>query len=181
MKIIITESQYRFLVENTSEIDNILDKMNEIGYENLKNDEKMTLKQYSEWLNSGKKGDFMGKNTQNNDDFDKNTGNKYTTILKDNSDFSFTYDYSDILDNENIYYGSVEWDGESWYGLVATDKKGYLTDFDFISDQTMFYHYDNSKSTNIEDKPKEKRLQDSLGTLIHEVKFFFEDEIIPSL
>jgi hypothetical protein len=168
-------------VENTSEIDKILDKMNEIGYENLKNDEKITLKQYSEWLNSGKKGDFMDKNTQNNDDFDENTGNKYVTTLKDNSDLSFTYDYSDILDDENIYYGTVEWDGESWYGLVATDKKGYLTDFDFISDQTMFYHYDSTKTTDIEDRPKEKRLQDSLGNLIHEVKFFFEDEIIPSL
>jgi hypothetical protein len=43
MKIVITESQYRFLVENTQEIDKILDKMGEIGYENLENEEKMTL------------------------------------------------------------------------------------------------------------------------------------------
>ena len=31
-------------MENTTEIDQILDKLGEIGYENLENDEKMTLK-----------------------------------------------------------------------------------------------------------------------------------------
>ena len=49
MKIIITESQYRFLVENTQEIDQILEKIGKIGYENLENEEKMTLNRYSEW------------------------------------------------------------------------------------------------------------------------------------
>jgi hypothetical protein len=67
MKIVITESQYRFLVENIEIIDDILDKMGEIGYENLENDEKMTLNRYSEWLNSGKKGDFMDEITPKND------------------------------------------------------------------------------------------------------------------
>ena len=63
MKIIITETQYRFLVENTQEIDQILEKISKIGYENLENEEKMTLNRYSEWLNGGKKGDFNPKNT----------------------------------------------------------------------------------------------------------------------
>jgi hypothetical protein len=74
MKIIITESQYRILIENTQIIDDILDKMNEIGYENLENDEKITLNKYSEWLNSGKKGDFMGQITPKNDDFEDKVG-----------------------------------------------------------------------------------------------------------
>jgi len=92
MKIIITESQYRFLVENTTEIDQILDKMNEIGYENLENSEKSTLNQYSEWLNSGKKGEFNPQNTPKNtdfegknDDFNGKVGDEYTTYLKDGS------------------------------------------------------------------------------------------------
>jgi len=69
MKIVITESQYQKLVENIEIIDDILDKMGEIGYENLENDEKMTLNRYSEWLNSGKKGEFMGEITPKNTDF----------------------------------------------------------------------------------------------------------------
>lgn len=68
MKIIITESQYRFLVENTTEINHILDKISEIGYENLENDEKSTLNRYSEWLNSGKKGEFIPQNTSKSND-----------------------------------------------------------------------------------------------------------------
>jgi len=70
MKIVITESQYQKLVENIEIIDNILDKLGKIGYENLENDEKMTLNRYSEWLNSGQKGEFMGEITPKNTDFE---------------------------------------------------------------------------------------------------------------
>ena len=40
MKIIITESQYKFLVENQEVVDRILDKISEVGYESLSIDEK---------------------------------------------------------------------------------------------------------------------------------------------
>lgn len=181
MKIIITESQYRFLVENSQEIDNILDKMNEFGYENLENDEKMMLKDYSEWLNQGKKGDFTPKKHQKVGDFDEKMGKKWKKQLMDGSDFTFTFDYFDVLDNEYLFYGLVNWDGEDWYGLIATDNKGNLTEIDFISEQTTFSTYnldDNDKNIN---QQKEKRLQESLGKLIHQVKFFFEEEVIPEL
>ncbi len=87
MKIIITESQYRFLVENTTEINKILDKLGEIGYENLENEEKMTLNAYSEWLNKGKKGDFTPQNTPKNTDFDDKSGEKWTRTLQDPGNF----------------------------------------------------------------------------------------------
>jgi hypothetical protein len=43
MKILITESQYRFLVENTAEINQILDKISKSGYDSLSKYEKRRL------------------------------------------------------------------------------------------------------------------------------------------
>jgi len=181
MKIIITESQYRFLVENTQEIDQILDKMGEIGYENLENNEKMTLNKYSEWLNSGQKGEFMTQNDQEMGKWEGKIGEEYTTHLEDGSEFSFRFDYEDILDDENLYYGSVNWHGEEWIGLIATDKKGNLTEIDFVLDQDSFQTYDSDDDLAGYDESKEKRLTDELKDQAARVKFFFEEEVIPTL
>jgi len=181
MKIVITESQYRILVENTQIIDNILDKMNEIGYENLENEEKMVLNKYSEWLNSGKKGDFMSEITPKNDDSEVSVGDEYSTFLKDGSEFSFIFDYDEITNSENLYFGVVTWHNEEWVGLIATDKKGNLTEIDFTLDQDSFQTYDSDDEFAGYDEDQEKRLQDELGNDIHQVKYFFQEEVIPNL
>ncbi len=162
--------------------------MNEIGYENLENNEKDTLNQYSEWLNSGKKGEFNPQNTPKNneiggenDDFDGKTGEEYTTYLRDGSEFSFRYDYADILNDENIYYGSVKWHGEEWIGLIATDKRGDLMEIDFVLDTDGFQTYDSQDDIAGYDEEKEVRLQLELGNDIHQVKYFFQEEVIPNL
>ena len=181
MKIIITESQYRFLLENTIEIDQILDKMNEIGYENLENEEKMTLNKYSEWLNSGKKGEFNPKNNDKNRDFEGKVGDEFTTYLRDGSEFSFMFDYSDIFETEELYFGSVKWHGKEWFGLISVDKKGNLTEIDFTLDQD-FQTYDSDDELSGYDEEFEKRIQDELDERdLVQVKYFFEEEVIPHL
>ena len=181
MKIVITESQYRILKENIEIIDNILDKMGKIGYENLKNDEKMTLNRYSEWLNSGQKGEFMGEITPKNDDFGAKVGEEYTTNLRDGSEFSFMFDYSDVLENENLYHGSVKWQEQEWFGLIATDKKGNLKEIDFVLDQDL-ESYDADDEFAGYDEENEKRLQDEMDKKdLAQVKYFFMEEVIPYL
>jgi hypothetical protein len=181
MKIVITESQYRILMENTVKIDQILDKLGEIGYENLENEEKMTLNRYSEWLNSGQKGEFMGEMTPKNDDYDAKIGEEYTTNLRDGSEFSFMFDYEDLLDNENLYHGTVKWHGEEWIGLIATNKSGKLTEMDFIKDYDALQSYDLDDEMGGYDEGKEVRLQNELGNDLHQVKYFFQEEVIPGL
>jgi hypothetical protein len=105
MKIILTESQYRVLTENTVEINQILDKIGKFGYENLENDEKLTLNQYSEWLKTGKNGEFTPKSVDfesKNNNFKGKIGEEYSTFLPDGSEFSFKYDYSEILNKEKF-------------------------------------------------------------------------------
>ena len=160
-------SKRRYLVENYPIINNILDKMNEYGYSNLENDEKIILNKYSEWLNSGKKGDFEEIINPKTIDFGQKEGNKYTTILSDDSEFVFKYDYTDEFEGEDVHYGVVYWDNREWMGLFATDKKDRITEIDFV--------YDEDYSGN------EERLTDALGKHIHQVKMFFEDEVLPNL
>jgi hypothetical protein len=181
MKIVITESQYRILIENTVKIDQILDKLGEIGYENLENEEKITLNRYSEWLNSGQKGEFMGEITPKNDDYDPKIGEEYTTNLRDGSEFSFMFDYEDLLDDENLYHGTVKWHGEEWIGLIATNKSGKLTEMDFIKDYDALQSYDEDDEMGGYDEGKEVRLQNELGNDLHQAKYFFQEEVIPSL
>ena len=184
MKIIITESQYRFLVENTTEIDQILEKIGKIGYENLENEEKIVLNRYSEWLNGGKKGDFNPKTSDfegKTPDFEGKEGEEYTTYLPDGSEFSFKYDYSDILNSEDIHYGSVKWHGEEWVGLIVTDKEYNLTELDFVLDTDGFQTYDSNDENAGYDESKESRLQFALGNDIHQVKYFFQEEVITNL
>lgn len=184
MKIIITESQYRFLVENTQEIDQILEKIGKIGYENLENEEKITLNRYSEWLNGGKKGNFNPKNTNfegKTPDFEGKEGEEYTTYLRDGSEFSFKYDYSDILTDEILHYGSVKWHGEEWVGVIVTDKNQSLTEIDFVLESNGYQTYDSDDEFAGYDEKKEIRLQNELGDDIHQVKYFFQEEVITNL
>lgn len=181
MKIIITESQYRFLVENTQEIDQILDKMSEIGYENLKNDEKMTLNSYSEWLNSGKKGEFTPQNTQKNTNFEDKSGEKWTRTLQDGSEFTFQFEYDEIEDVAKLYFGTVYWGGTEWAGCIVVDDDNTLGMLDFVEDTGDYQTYDITDPFSKPDGNNDRYLANELGKLLDEVEYFVEEEIIPDL
>ena len=181
MKIIITESQYRFLVENTQEIDQILDKMGENGYESLSNDEKMTLKSYSEWLNKGEKGEFSPQNTPKNTDFDDKSGEKWTRTLQDGSEFTFKYEYDEVEDEVKLYFGIVYWGGTEWVGCIVVDDDGSLGMLDFVEDTGDYQTYDITDPFTRPEGKKDRYLINELGNLISEVEYFVEETIIPDL
>ena len=181
MKIIITESQYRFLVENTQEIDQILDKMSENGYESLSNDEKMTLKSYSEWLNKGEKGEFTPQNTPKNTDFDDKSGEKWTRTLQDGSEFTFKYEYDEVEDEVKLYFGIVYWGGTEWAGCIVVDDDGSLGMLDFVEDTGDYQTYDITDPFARPEGKEDLYLINELGNLISEVEYFVEETIIPDL
>jgi len=195
MKILITEAQYQFLVENYKIVDDILEKIQDFGINSLDNEEKSVLNTYSEWLKGGKKGDFMDlirpktdENEPKYDDFDDDdevyqmhSTDQFTTILADNSKFTFIYDYSEILNHENLHFGLVKWNNDEWYGLISTDKMGDLKEIDFASEKDGFQTYTKGEKGQGYDENKQKRLQDSLGNLLPETIYFFNEEVIPNL
>lgn len=111
MKIIITEEQHRILLENIQIIDDILDKISQDGYENLDPEDLSTLNRYTEWLKSGKKGEFISDLSDEDQESNNKEGQDYTTYLKDGSEFSFRYDYTENENSETLFYGSVKWHG----------------------------------------------------------------------
>lgn len=181
MKIIITESQYRFLVENTQEIDQILDKMSEIGYENLENEEKMTLNAYSEWLNKGEKGEFIPQNTPKKTDFDDKSGEKWTRTLQDGSEFTFQYEYDELENDVELYFGIVYWGGTEWVGCIVVDEDNRLGMLDFVEDTGNYETYDITDPFSRPEGNNDRYLANELGSLSDEVEYFVEEEIIPDL
>lgn len=195
MKILITESQYQFLVENYKIVNDILEKIQDFGMESLDNEEKRILNTYSEWLKGGKKGYFedliypkSDENEPKYTDFDDDdevyqaeSTDQFTTILADNSKFTYIYEYSELLNNENLHFGIVKWDDIVWSGLIATDKMGDIKEIDFVSDEDDFQTYNKGEEGQGYDKTKETRLQDSLGNLLPETIHFFNEEVIPNL
>ena len=181
MKIIITESQYRFLVENTQEIDQILDKMGEIGYENLSFEEKQTLNDYSEHLKSGKKDEFKVNLGQNEPEFDDKSGEKWSKKLADGSEFTFKYEYDEVDGDIKMFFGIIYWGGTEWVGCIVVDDDGSLGMLDFVEDTGDYQTYDITDPFGKPEGKEDLYLINELGNLISEVEYFVEETIIPDL
>lgn len=181
MKIIITEEQHRILLENIQIIDDILDKINQDGYEKLGPEDLSTLNRYTEWLKSGKKGEFISDLSDEDQESNNKEGQDYTTYLKDGSEFSFRYDYTETENSETLFYGSVKWHGEEWVGLVSCDEKNSVTDIDFVLDTDSFQSYGSEDEFKSYDQGQEKRLKKELEGDYHQVKWFFQEKVIPKL
>ena len=78
--------------------------------------------------------------------------------------FTFSEEYEE--NGETIYFGEITWRGDEFLGEIATDKRGYIIDYDFYS---VF-------DENV-------RLQDVLNEygIEAEVMNFFAEEVIPEL
>lgn len=165
MNIIITESQYRILLENQEEVDRILDKISDGGYESLSIDEKRYLDAFSK--HEGRPDDFINPSEKN----DEREGEKFTSSFEHIPTIEFVFDYEEQNDDETALYGTIQFRDKEYIGGLFLNKNGRLIDFDF---------YDiNEEPTSIHDNVG--RFQDDIEGIEHEVKMFFEDEVIPSL
>ena len=165
MNIIITESQYRILLENQEEIDRILDKISDGGYESLSTDEKRYLDAFSK--HEGRPDDFVDPS----ESYDEREGEKFTSSFNHIPKIEFVFDYEEQTENETEVYGTKFYQDQEYIGGLFLNKMGYLIDFDF---------YDiNEEPKSINDEVG--RFQDEIEGIENEVKMFFEDEVIPSL
>lgn len=165
MNIIITETQYYRLVESQDEIDRILDKISDVGYDFLSIDEKKYLDAFSK--HEGSPDDFVDPL----DRYDEREGEKFTSSFNHIPKIEFVFDYEDQNENEIALYGTIYYNDKEYIGGLFLNKLGHLKDFDF---------YDiNEEPKSIHDDVG--RFQDEIEGIEHEVRMFFEDEVIPSL
>jgi hypothetical protein len=165
MNIILTESQYRILLENQEEVDRILDKIGHGGYESLSVDEKRYLDSFSK--HKGRPDEFVDPS----ESYDNREGEKFTSSFNHIPKIEFVFDYEEQNEDETTLYGTIYFKDKEYIGGLFLNKMGHLIDFDF---------YDiNEDPKSIHDDVG--RFQDEIEGMKHEVKMFFEDDVIPAL
>lgn len=160
MKYIISESQL-VMLENKNYVDSLLDKISEKGFDSLSIDEKKYLKHYSEHTSKGGNPDEFVNPSEVYDD-------REGTIIEDTiSGLPIRFTFSEESNNQYGigYYGEIQFDGDEYLGVIISDERGNLVDYDFYSVLS----------------DEDVRLQDNVEGLEHEITNFFSEKVIPSL
>jgi hypothetical protein len=161
MKLIITESQLKYIIKEN--VDEILDRINDVGFENLTPSEKRKLNYYQQHLEKG--GSERNFNYSDEPDIDERSGKRFETIIEGNP-LVFTFSEKTQNEYDEIeYYGDITYRGNEYIGGIFTDHNGFLIDFDF---------YDSLDNES-------KRLQDIIKKGRSKLDSFFQNEVISSL
>jgi hypothetical protein len=83
----------------------------------------------------------------------------------------FIFDDEEVEGDQTILHGTIEFRDKSYWGVLIVNKLGHLIDLDFVDSD-----YDMLPSDDEVD-----RFQNHIEGMEHEVKTFFEDEVIPNL
>jgi hypothetical protein len=160
MKYLITESQL-VMLENRNYVDSLLDKISEKGFDSLSIDEKKYLKHYSEYTSKGGNPDEF---VDPSEVYDEREG----MIIDDYiSGLPIQFTFSEESDNQYGigYYGELQFDDNEYLGVIISDERGNLVDYDFYSVLS----------------DDDTRLQDNIEGLEHEISVFFSEKVIPEL
>lgn len=164
MKFIITQKQYQILKEN---LDDVLDLYSKKGRgEKLKPSEMDVLRAFDKFQKKGGDPEDFVFNQDDVYDTDEREGMKFKYDLKGRP---FTFEFSEeMVDNGEVgYYGEVTLNGDEFLGVIVTDERGYLLDYDFYSTLSD----DDVRLQNIlKDENSESEIQN-----------FFQEEVIPTL
>ena len=148
------------------DFDRILDFYKKVKHgEKLKPSEEAMMRSFKKHVdNGGGAEDFIYDEDQDIS-YDEREGQKFKFERGGMSlVFTFSEEYED--NGETIYFGEIKYMGDEFLGEIATDKRGYIIDYDFYS---VF-------DENV-------RLQDLLRDNGNESEImnFFAEEVIPEL
>jgi hypothetical protein len=130
MKIIITENQYKRLVENFDQVLDLFSKKKR--GEELKPSENDILRSFEKHTKKGGNPEDFVFNQDDLYDVDEREGMRFKYNLKGRP---FRFEFSEEIEkgDEIEYYGEVTFMGDEFLGVIVTDKRGYLIDYDFYS------------------------------------------------
>lgn len=164
MKFIITQKQYNLLKES---LDDVLDLYSKKSKgETLRPSEMDMLRAFDKHQKKGGNPEDFVFNQDDVYDVDEREGMKFKYNLKARP---FTFEFSEEMGNndEVEYYGEVTFNGDEFLGVIVTDKRGYLSDYDFYSTLSD----DDVRLQNIlKDEDSDAEIQN-----------FFQEEVIPAL
>ncbi len=130
MKILITEDQYKRLIENFDQVLDLFSKKRR--GETLKPSENDILRSFEKYTKKGGNPEDFVFDQDDVYEIDDREGMKFKYNLKGRP---FKFEFSEEIDkgDEIEYYGEITFMGDEFLGVIVTDKRGYLIDYDFYS------------------------------------------------
>ncbi len=113
--------------------------------------------------------DYDSNEDYSNGDYDTKEG---MVVKGEISTLPIKFTYSEEKENENgeiEYYGEIQFNGDEYFGVIATDKRGYLIDVDFYS----VLSDDDIRIQNV--------MKDMNSSIYYEFEHWLDSEVIPSL
>lgn len=150
----------------TENFDRILDlynkKKNNID---LKPSEQTMMKAFQKFVNQGGNAEEFVYSDEESYDIDEREGE---TFEYDGFEMPLVYTFSEEFEenNEINYFGEVKFEDNEFLGVITTDKRGYITGYDFYSVL--------DEEPRLQDILKDMQIED-------EVMNFFAEEVIPTL
>jgi hypothetical protein len=168
-KIIVTESQMKFIIENEDYINQLIDKIGQSGRDSL----TVSEKKYLEGLSSheGPLKYYQGPADEYSM-YDYQRGERIKSNLPNIPEMEFKYDYQEVDKesgkNEILIFGSIFFGGEEYYGYIAATPDGNLVEYEFQIGEIGYDLLDDYEN-----------LMDELQGLEHEFEAFLEESVIP--
>jgi hypothetical protein len=187
MKVKITEEQFKLIMDALEDMskeqlydfyqteqdellsesfDRVLDMYQKIrSGETLKPTERAMMNAFKRFVDKGGNAEEFEYSDEEDYDIDEREGERFKW---DRVGVPLVYTFSEEIekDGEIEYFGEITFNGDEFLGVIVTDKRGYLLDYDFYS---VF-----DENVRLKDVLEEMDLD-------AEITNFFSEEIIPNL
>ncbi len=155
--------QQEMISEN---FDRILDLYQKVKKgEELRPSEQTMMKAFKKFVDKGGNAEDFEYSDEEDYDIDEREGEKFKWEKWDKP-LVFTFSEENEENGEIEYFGEITFNGDEFLGVISTDKRGYITDYDFYS---VF-----DENVRLRDTLKEMGIE-------AEIMNFFAEEIIPTL
>lgn len=148
--------------------DKILDLYNKRkDGETLRPSEETMMRSFKKFIDKGGNAEeFIYDDRGSDYDIDEREGEKFVWE-NHGMKLTFTFSNEEEINDEIEYYGEITYMEDEFLGVISTDKRGYITDYDFYSVLS----------------DEDVRLQNILkkSGLESEIINFFSEEVIPNL
>jgi hypothetical protein len=134
--------------------------------ETLRPSEETMMRSFKKFIDKGGNAEEFVYDEESDYDIDEREGERFVW-KKNGTPLVFTFSNEGENDGEIEYYGEITYMGDEFLGVIVTDLRGYLIDYDF-------YSVLSDEDVRLQDILKEAGIE-------AEIMNFFAEEVIPTL
>lgn len=134
--------------------------------ETLRPSEETMMRSFKKFIDKGGNAEEFVYDEASDYDIDEREGKRFVW-KKYGTPLTFTFSNEEENDGEIEYYGEITYMGDEFLGVIVTDPRGYLIDYDF-------YSVLSDEDIRLQNILKEAGIEE-------EITNFFAEEVIPTL